>query len=175
MCATFPLLALHVLLLCLNYNINQLQKKIYSDYTSLRELWRLIWMWYVCQALCLLLILASFKVNPRTTYDNIKKKKSKCGREKLWYVTLFFVFSLNMPMTYFQKTPGQETFQTIVNFKPIYYIRRKYHHSYWTDPWMSPHSLSVHPTGWNRNYNRNLSVLNGLMLITTDKDLYSGH
>lgn len=43
MCATFLLLALYVLLLCLNYNINQLEKKIYSDHTSLRELQRLIW------------------------------------------------------------------------------------------------------------------------------------
>lgn len=45
MCATFLLLALYVLLLCLNYSINQLQKKIYSDHTSLRELQRLIWKW----------------------------------------------------------------------------------------------------------------------------------
>lgn len=100
-----------VLLLFLNYNINQLQKKkkkIYSDYTSLRELWRLIWKWYVCQALCLLFIFANSKVNPRTAHGSIQKEgnvggkssgASLCSSCSHWIC----------PITYSQKTSGRKT------------------------------------------------------------------
>lgn len=110
MCATSLLLALCVRLLCLNYNINQLQKKIYSDHTSLREPGRLIWKWDVCQAAsashlsgsrvrlraCLLVVTGHYKSN------------------KLWLTD-----------STWPKTPGQKMIETIRNVKAVHCVREQ--------------------------------------------------
>lgn len=101
------------------------KKKIYSDYTSLRELCKLIWKWYVCPALCLLFILASSKVNPRTIYDSIQTEINEGGKNSGG--SLCYLYSHWICLTTSsQKTSGQKLFQTPMNFKPIslQYLKR---------------------------------------------------